>query len=305
MSEYLSKYLPLIGREFTWTYCEPMAEEITVAYYPAKIVAFEKNYVHFDIFPEGKPVGRLRRYMSEFLHQIDEEMKAAVLQPKPKPTPKNEHLPYIVYTLSDPQDASIHYVGISKHVERRYQEHVSCSGVNLQKNIWVISLLQKNLRPELTTIETVIGSQSAKERETYWIEHHLRNGSPLTNIIGATAYADGGTRIDDIELEVDVLKQIARERMPIQPGHLKEAKRIIREYSKGLNKGWLGIAPSYLCTELECSYDYACAILLELQAQGFIYDNHNGNNHRLEDGRTCATRFFMVGQTYKKMDGER
>ena len=71
------------------------------------------------------------------------------------------------------------------------------------------------------------------------------------------------------------------------------ARKLIREYSKGLNVGWGGIAPSYLCAEFGIDYDDACAILLELQAKGFIYDNGNGNNHRLEDGRTCATRFFM------------
>lgn len=72
-----------------------------------------------------------------------------------------------------------------------------------------------------------------------------------------------------------------------------KAKQVIRDYSQGMNKGWLGIAPSYLCTELDLEYDDACIILLALQGEGFIYDNGNGNYHPLPDGRQCATRFFM------------
>src|SRR5258708_1007267 len=82
---------------------------------------------------------------------------------------------------------------------------------------------------------------------------------------------------------------------------LPEARKLIREWSKPTrdnfhNKWWEGIAPSYLCTELGVAYDDACAILLELQAKGFIYDNGNGNYHKLEDGRTCATRFFIMSR---------
>lgn len=74
---------------------------------------------------------------------------------------------------------------------------------------------------------------------------------------------------------------------------LPQVRKYIRAESKGENRGWLGIAPSYLCSEFNLDYDDACTLLLELQSKGFIYDNHNGNYHRLEDGRTCATRFFM------------
>lgn len=209
MSKHVSKYLSLIGREFIW-HKHLFGPEITYQVdILARIVEVKNNYVVCDTFQEGDPPARERIYMAQFLHEVDdEEIKAIILQPTPKLAPKNERIPYAVYTLADPRDASIRYVGISKHVTRRYQEHITCSGTNLQKNIWVIHLLQENLQPQLTIIETVIGSQAAKEREAYWIEHHLKNGSPLTNIIHATAYADGGTWIDNPDLAEHTYKEI-------------------------------------------------------------------------------------------------
>jgi len=71
------------------------------------------------------------------------------------------------------------------------------------------------------------------------------------------------------------------------------ARRYIRLESQGTDEGWLGIAPSYFCTKFDIDYDDACALLLKLEEEGFIYDNRNGNYHKLEDGRQCATRFFL------------
>lgn len=78
----------------------------------------------------------------------------------------------------------------------------------------------------------------------------------------------------------------------------KKARSLIREWSKPTrnnhyNKGWLGVAPSHLCTELDVDYDEAAAILKDLEEEGFIYDNGNGNQHEMPDGRTCATRFYI------------
>jgi len=83
----------------------------------------------------------------------------------------------------------------------------------------------------------------------------------------------------------------------VDPKLRTKARALIRKWTKeeeGKPKDWWnGVAPSYLCTELSIEYDEACVILLDLQAKGFIYDNGHGNKYRLEDGRTCATRFYM------------
>jgi hypothetical protein len=83
----------------------------------------------------------------------------------------------------------------------------------------------------------------------------------------------------------------------VDPAMRTKARRLIRQWTKErANKPrdwWLGIAPSYLCAEFDIPYDEACAILLDLQAKGFIYANKHDTQRRLEDGRICATRFYM------------
>lgn len=92
-------------------------------------------------------------------------------------------VPFVVYTLSDPRDNAIRYVGISKNMGRRMKEHLACVGLNFQKNIWIQDLLMNELKPTLTVIEKgILGLNAAKERERYWIRYHLNNNALLTNI---------------------------------------------------------------------------------------------------------------------------
>lgn len=88
---------------------------------------------------------------------------------------------HAIYALIDPKDNSIHYIGMSRNATKRYRQHVACSGTNLLKNMWVTDLLREGMRPVLTIIETVDGIQTARNRETFWINHYLAQGAPLTN----------------------------------------------------------------------------------------------------------------------------
>ena len=134
---------------------------------------------------------RCRRDKTYYLEEVeieDEATRSLIEQsiPPAKGEPKHKQDAYMVYTLIDPRDQRVHYVGISVDVERRYREHVTCSGLNLQKNLWVLDLMQHHLQPSLTIIETVQGSDAAHERETYWIQHYLQLQAPLTNILEVT-----------------------------------------------------------------------------------------------------------------------
>jgi hypothetical protein len=73
-----------------------------------------------------------------------------------------------------------------------------------------------------------------------------------------------------------------------------KARKFIQQRTANAKTGWLGVAPSYLQSELDISYNTACLLLLALQEEGFIYDNGHGNYRRLSDGRTCPTRFYMT-----------
>jgi predicted GIY-YIG superfamily endonuclease len=151
------------------------------SYITGTIKRITPTTVVVTINQDGEMVDR-RFYKYEILQGAEsEELRQAVLessQQSPKPADTREHA---VYTLSDPRDNVIHYVGISKNVQKRFKQHVTCSGVNLEKNAWVLQLLQQGLSPTLTVIEMVVGVTVARQREKYWIEHYAEQEAPLAN----------------------------------------------------------------------------------------------------------------------------
>lgn len=91
---------------------------------------------------------------------------------------------YSIYTLTDPFDKLVHYVGRSTKPLARFGQHLQCrEKTNPEKNAWIQSVIQQNQMPILDIIEVVSGSKEAHFREAYWIRHYLNHKAPLTNII--------------------------------------------------------------------------------------------------------------------------
>ena len=87
-----------------------------------------------------------------------------------------------VYTLSDPRDESIHYVGTSRNPKGRWYQHNQCRDGNQEKNLWIQELKQHHLKPKLTIIESIEGtSRQAWQREKHWIKFYTQQSQPLTN----------------------------------------------------------------------------------------------------------------------------
>lgn len=103
---------------------------------------------------------------------------------------------YHVYVLKDPtQNNEIFYVGKTiKELKMRLSGHLSDSGGDTEKGKRIQRILELGSKPEIEAIETIYGTcyiDKIKnlEREHFWIKHYLRNGAPLTNIVGK----DGNT----------------------------------------------------------------------------------------------------------------
>lgn len=186
----MSDFRLQVGASITWeddSYpiytndsCTKWVEKVSIA--TGTIVRLTNFSVFIEVDGE---VQRLdKRYLANKVR--NEELESIILNSIKRPH-TDTTTPYTVYSLTDPRDNTVHYVGISKDIERRYIEHVTCSGTNLQKNLWVIELLQQNLKPQLTVIETVVGSMDARERENYWVQLYLSQGAPLTNILEVAA----------------------------------------------------------------------------------------------------------------------
>jgi hypothetical protein len=90
---------------------------------------------------------------------------------------------YSIYTLTDPRDMTIRYVGMSENACRRLAQHIQNRNKRRHtKDIWMEALLDAEILPIVQVIERVESKKEAEERERYWIEHHFSIGTPLTNM---------------------------------------------------------------------------------------------------------------------------
>lgn len=95
----------------------------------------------------------------------------------------------IIYGLIDPTTKEIRYIGQSSTGLRRPKSHLNPSGIrpyggnkNLnKKQAWVKSLLNKNIKPDIITIETLDSKDQLNEAEEFWITYFRSIGSRLTN----------------------------------------------------------------------------------------------------------------------------
>ncbi len=93
-----------------------------------------------------------------------------------------------IYTLIDPRDDEVHYVGVTKNVYTRLEQHATYTAGTESKRAWIKELEQQGLSPELEILETIEVDSDidlvAQEREKYWIFEFLKSGAPLLNVSG-------------------------------------------------------------------------------------------------------------------------
>ena len=94
-----------------------------------------------------------------------------------------------IYILIDPQTNQVRYVGKSNKPNDRYRVHLTKNNKKSYKTNWIQSLLKKNLKPILETIDEV-PIENWQFWETYWISQFKSWGFNLTN---STIGGDGCT----------------------------------------------------------------------------------------------------------------
>lgn len=231
----------LIGQEITWIdgqshgalECEPYSY-IHNIYAVGTILRITRGsvYIRMDRGSAwGTKPGKVKRFYKPYLMQQleDKEMIARIEASTPPPSEvrEHDHDPYEVYALTDPMTGIIHYIGITNDRERRYREHVTCSGTNREKNMWVISLLQQELQPAMEVIERVTGLREAKKRETHWIIYHLARLAPLTNVLS-----------DEIREQASVEHDILlAQSVRLLAQHFDTTDRLVHRIKRA---GWIG-----------------------------------------------------------------
>lgn len=89
---------------------------------------------------------------------------------------------FYIYTLTDPRDNSIRYVGRTIDPKARLWAHIN----NMQsegkaKSTWISELRSNGMLPVMSIIDEANGKDDCVEKETLWIVSYLNNGCDLLN----------------------------------------------------------------------------------------------------------------------------
>jgi predicted GIY-YIG superfamily endonuclease len=125
---------------------------------------------------------------------------------------------YSIYSLVDPRDNTVRYVGMTNDVYRRFFDHINGSGGNYAKNAWIMELRALNKMVIMVTLEEVADRDLALGRERYWIQHFEMLGSPVMNLMGVISARNARKKIAHIakQIEKDFVK-IDNSPSPVSP----------------------------------------------------------------------------------------
>ena len=150
------------------------------------------------------------------------------------PKVSNEPREWEIYTLSDPRDGVVWYVGATYQRKTRFLSHLreARSGRGSRKCNWLRTLLALNLEPTFTVIESGQGDWQAAERR--WIAHYRDQNHFLTNGTDGGEGPPVGFKMPPIKPETRA-KMAAAQRGKKHP-RSTEYRRKLSERQKGKPK---------------------------------------------------------------------
>ena len=92
-----------------------------------------------------------------------------------------------IYTLSDPSTMEIRYVGQTNEPKRRFNDHISSSinessdSYNTYKARWIRKILNNNLLPIMSIIDSCSSFEESNKLERIYVEKLTKDGYRLTN----------------------------------------------------------------------------------------------------------------------------
>lgn len=151
---------------------------------------------------------------------------------------------YYIYVLRDPRGGDVRYVGRTKNLKGRFQQHLynksDGSFVHARRE-WIQEVRAEGLRPVMETVETLrapVDEALISEREHRWIFHFYQQGAVLTNVACIRMprlYAAARTlTIDFLTEPLDSL--VWEELAPLYQDDAEEWGRIDRALWEGLEQ---------------------------------------------------------------------
>ena len=120
---------------------------------------------------------------------------------------------YLVYFLADPRSGEVRYVGLSKQIKKRVQQHCAIGSDNgtKEKKKWISELKNAGLSPEVVEVEYHNTKKDGANSEKEWISIMREGGCNLTNREAVALRKKSATIYirfpDDIESQVETEHQ--------------------------------------------------------------------------------------------------
>lgn len=128
-----------------------------------------------------------------------------------------------IYILIDPLTNDIRYVGKTTNLARRLNAHINRAKQNKYHSArWINSLIQKDLKPIMTTIEEC-NEDNWEEREIYWISYY-RKLFDLTNILDGGGHSATYGRLGKLWSEEQRVNN-RKARLGMNVNHTDEGKK--------------------------------------------------------------------------------
>lgn len=90
---------------------------------------------------------------------------------------------YAVYSLADPRDGNVYYIGMTSDPKKRLADHIQLPDkYNPKKTAWIQEIKQHNLRPTMHIIAWTEDKVKAHDFEMRLIHEYLEKGVPLLNV---------------------------------------------------------------------------------------------------------------------------
>lgn len=131
-----------------------------------------------------------------------------------------------IYTLSDPRDNAVRYVGVTVlGVRERFMAHLryAKNGEGTHKYYWIRGLLNAGMEPVCAVIDTGHG-MSWVDAERRWIEHYKSLGCKLTNHTVGGEGAPGNVQTEEEKAKRSA-KMRGRKLTPEHKAKLSAAKK--------------------------------------------------------------------------------
>jgi predicted GIY-YIG superfamily endonuclease len=113
---------------------------------------------------------------------------AYVLHHASHPSGLIREVDYYIYVLRDPRYNAVRYIGRTKNLKGRFQQHLynkSDGSFIHARREWIQEVRSAGLRPVMEVVETLrapVDEALISERERRWIFHFYQQGAALTNV---------------------------------------------------------------------------------------------------------------------------